>query len=176
MIIGICGISQSGKSTLTRSLKKELSSSGLEVKVFEMDHYTVEKALIPKVKDRLDWEHPDSIDWDRLVFQVRKSIADVILVEGIFAFDTRIASLLSKKVLIEVDKDTFLERRQKEIRWGKEPPWYLEHVWETNQKLVKTAIPDIRLKHDGPDNTQKVLNLIKSDLSFKNSSHGSIST
>ncbi len=176
LIIGICGISQSGKSTLTRWLKKELSSAGLEVKVFEMDHYTVKKEQIPRVKDRLDWEHPDSIDWDRLTTQIKKSTVDVILVEGIFAFDHRISPLYSKKVLIELDKETFLRRRQSEIRWGEEPSWYLEHVWKTNQALIKLATPDLRLMFDGTDNVKRVMDMITPHLSAKRPTHGSIST
>ncbi len=164
LIIGICGVSQSGKSTLTRSLKKELSSRRLSVKTFEMDHYTVEKELIPKIKDRLDWEHPDSIDWERLVKQVEKSTADVVLVEGIFAFDRRMLPFYSKKILIEVDKSTFYERRNKEIRWGEEPDWYLDHVWESNQKLVNASPPDVRLNYNGTDNLEKVMSRIERDL------------
>ena len=156
-------------------LKKRTHCHGVGGQDFEMDHYTVKEELIPKVKDRLDWEHPESIDWDRLVKQVKKASATIVLVEGIFAFDPRIASLYSKKVLIEIDQATFMQRRKSEIRWGVEPLWYLEHVWVTNQKLVRAATPDIELKFDGTDNLQKVMNLITTDTSFKNRTNGTIS-
>lgn len=164
LVIGIGGISQSGKSTLTRELKKKLSSQGLSVKVFEIDHYTIEKDQIPSIKDRLDWEHPESIDWERLVTQIQKATADVVLIEGIFAFDTRLVSFYSKKILIEVDHSTFMERRKKEIRWGEEPLWYLDHVWETNQQLIKSAAPDLRFTHDQLDMPEQAMKLIQPAL------------
>ncbi|MEP5611926.1 MAG: AAA family ATPase [Cyclobacteriaceae bacterium] len=150
-VIGICGISQSGKSTLARGLKKELTAKGIDVKVFEIDHYTVEKDQIPSVKDRMDWEHPDSINWDRLVRQIEKATARVVIIEGIFVFHSSLLPFYSKTILIEQEKDTFYQRRKKEIRWGDEPLWYLDHVWDTNQKLIKLVTPDLRLKSSDPN-------------------------
>ncbi len=148
---------------------------GKQVKIFEIDHYTVAEERIPKIKDRLDWEHIDSVDWERLTKQVEKASSDVVVVEGIFAFDPRLLPYYSKKVLIEIDRATFFQRRKNEIRWGDEPFWYLEHVWESNQKLIKAASPDIKLKFDAPDNVNQVLDLINQRLSLKTPTHGSIS-
>ncbi|MEP1097444.1 MAG: AAA family ATPase [Cyclobacteriaceae bacterium] len=163
-IIGICGISQSGKSTLARGLKKELTAKGIDVKVFEIDHYTVEKDQIPSVRDRLDWEHPDSIDWDRLVRQIEKASAQVVIIEGIFVFHSRLLPFYSKTILVEQEKEIFYERRTKEIRWGDEPMWYLDHVWDTNQKLVSLATPDLRLKPGDPNKLEASLKLVEACL------------
>jgi len=160
-IIGICGVSQSGKSTLARGLKKELTAKGIEVKIFEIDHYTVEKDQIPMTKDRLDWEHPGSIDWDRLVRQIEKVTTQVVIIEGIFAFHERLLPFYSKKILIEQEKKLFYERRQKDIRWGDEPLWYLDHVWDTNQKLVKLATADLRLKPNDQHKLETALKLVE---------------
>lgn len=160
-IIGICGISQSGKSTLARGLKKELTAKGIDVKIFEIDHYTVEEDQIPTVKDRLDWEHPDSIDWDRLIRQIEKATTQVVIIEGIFIFHSRLLPFYSKTILVEQGKEIFYERRKREIRWGDEPMWYLDHVWSTNQKLVKLAKPDLRLKPDDQNKLETALKMVE---------------
>ena len=124
----------------------------------------MEKDQIPTVKDRLDWEHPDSIDWDRLITQIEKTKAQVLIIEGIFVFDSRLLPFYSKTILVEQDKEIYYERRKKEIRWGAEPLWYLDHVWTTNQKLVSLASPDLRLKPNDQNKLEVSLKLVEACL------------
>ena len=80
---------------------------------------------------------PESIDYEWVLRTIaeNKSKYDVIIVEGILAFDN--ASLNAQcdlSVFMEISKDTYFERRRLETRWGKDPEWYLKYVWESHLK------------------------------------------
>lgn len=129
MIIGIGGPSQAGKSTLAYVLKQHLSPSCC---VLSQDEFVKEEQDIPMIKDRIDWESPDSIDLPRLLQEIAaaKEKFNHVIVEGIFAFSfPTLNDYYDKAILTEIDKETFWERRKQETRWGKEPDWFLEHVW-----------------------------------------------
>jgi hypothetical protein len=39
--------------------------------------------------------------------------------------------LYDRKLFVEIDRDTFMKRKHFDFRWGKEPDWYIEHIWES---------------------------------------------
>lgn len=128
MLIGIGGVSQAGKS----SLAKQLMTHFQNVRVFSQDDFVKPANEIPKIRDRTDWELPESIDHHRLANEVEKALESepLIIVEGLFAFNFQsLNRLYHKCLLVEIDEPTFLERRKKEIRWGEEPLWFIQHVW-----------------------------------------------
>ncbi len=134
-IIGIGGVSRAGKSTLAQKLKDSFDGSVL---IVAQDEFVRPESDIPKVKERTDWEHPASIDFERIKAEVKaqKRNYDLIIVEGLLAFyDPELAAMLDLTVLIKISQETFMERRKKENRWGKEPDWYLDHVWESYLKF-----------------------------------------
>ncbi len=139
--IAIGGISRSGKTEMARQLASCLSKKGYSVKVVSLDEYVHPEGKIPKIKDRIDWEHPDSIDWDQVISLI-DSEKGILIIEGIFAFDRRIQPFVTINVLIQIDKRTFLERKRIDKRWGEEPDWYVEHIWQSNDLLTKLVIPD----------------------------------
>ena len=157
LIIGICGTSQAGKSQLAKDLHQALVARNIATELIEIDLYIVEENLIPKIQDRIDWEDPTSIDWPKILDAIDQSTAEVIIVEGIFAFQPQLASLYTTKVLLKVDYDTYFKRRRLETRWGEEPEWYLEHVWNSNLILADQAKADIVLDGLDTNNVQKVL-------------------
>ncbi len=130
-IIGIGGVSRSGKSILARKLEKAIHGTVL---VLSQDDFTRPISEIPLIQDRTDWEQPDSIDFERLIAHIRdqKNSFEFIIVEGLLAFaNEELNTLYGMTILLTISKETFLARRKKETRWGKEPDWYLEHVWES---------------------------------------------
>ena len=40
--------------------------------------------------------------------------------------------LYDKTIFLKIDKETFLNRKKKDLRWGKEPDWYIEYIWENH--------------------------------------------
>jgi uridine kinase len=167
IIIGIAGVSESGKSTLTEALETEFQKRAKQVDVFDIDQFTIEESLIPKINDRINWEVPESIDWKKLLSHIEESKADLIIVEGIFAYHSSLLGRYNKTILLEVDYETFMKRRKAESRWGDEPQWYMDHVWNSNNKLLTEFIPDLKLDTINTTNLQLVIDLIE-DVSKKN--------
>ncbi|MFA5417164.1 MAG: hypothetical protein WC341_01775 [Bacteroidales bacterium] len=138
MVIGIGGVSNAGKSTLARNLKKVLHE--VDVVSLCQDDFALPIGEIPKINGHTDWECTDSIDFDRFYKEALHQIKlhELVILEGIFAFqDERLNNLMDLKLFLTLDKKTFLTRKNKDIRWGKEPEWYVEHIWDSHQKYSR---------------------------------------
>jgi len=138
MVIGIGGVSNAGKSTLARNLRKAFA--GLDVVSLCQDDFAFPTAQIPKIKGHTDWEIPQSIDFDRYRKEALRLIAlhDHVILEGIFAFhDAELNQLMDIQFFLTLKKETFLERKNKDVRWGKEPAWYVEHIWNSHLQYCK---------------------------------------
>lgn len=143
MIIGIGGVSNAGKTTLAKKLKESLPA--LKVSILCQDDFPVSRDEIPKVNDHLDWETPESIDMNRYLDKVLKEAKnnDLIIAEGIFAFyDERIVKHYDKKIFLTISKETFWNRKSKDFRWGKEPEWYMEHIWKSHLRCKSEKAMD----------------------------------
>ena len=137
MVIGIGGASRSGKSSLARQLAAEYKAAGKSVLVLDQDDFAFPEADLPRIRDRADWDQPASMDFRRLQEHIWAAWAryEVVLVEGILVFyDPEVNALFDRRSFLEFDKARFWERRKQETRWGEEPDWYLEHVWEAHLK------------------------------------------
>ncbi len=133
MIIGIGGVSRSGKSQLATKLKKYLAPN--RVIIIDLDDHTKSTQEIPMIRDRVDWESPRSIDWPVVFKKINNLDYDHLIIEGIFAYAyPELLSHYDLKIFIKISKKTFLKRRRKESRWGPEPEWYIEHVWQSHLK------------------------------------------
>jgi len=137
LIIGIAGGTGSGKSTVARKVAAALDASS--VAFIDMDAYYNNYAhLSMEERRRINWDHPNSFDWDLLLSHLRdlaagKSIekpeydflshlrrpepvrvpaADVVVVDGILLLaDPRIRDLFDVKVFVDTDADIRLIRR-----------------------------------------------------------------
>ncbi|HMO80687.1 MAG TPA: uridine kinase [Pyrinomonadaceae bacterium] len=142
MIIGICGGTGSGKTTIARSV---LEAVGREnVVLVEQDSYYRNLADMPlDERHQANFDHPDSIDSDMLVGHLmrlkqglivemplydfrshtrsdRIEIIEpkpVILVEGILIFaETRVLDLLDVRVFVDTPNDIrFIRRLKRDI-------------------------------------------------------------
>lgn len=133
-LIAIGGVSRSGKSSLALKLSAALPNSI----VLHQDDFVKSEAHIPQINGRTDWEHPDSIDWPSWKESIKEALAkhNFVIIEGLFAFyDHAINSQIYKAIYLSIDKTTFLERRRNETRWGHEPDWFIEHVWEAHWRF-----------------------------------------
>ncbi len=149
-IIGIGGCSRSGKSRLARRIKEQLSSK--KVLLLDMDDYVLPESQIPKIRDRTDWERPESVNYQKLIeiINEKKSNYDLIVVEGILVFNnSALNKLFDKTIWMQISKETFLERRREESRWGSEPAWFLEHVWESHLRFGRHPTADFVISGEG---------------------------
>ena len=164
MIIGIGGVSRSGKSQLAARLADYFSDTC----VVSLDDYCYPKSKLPKIKDRLDWELPEAYDFEKLIDEIRilrkKCLA--VIAEGILIYyDPRLRKLFDIKLFLEISKSTFLDRRKHETRWGDEPLWFLTHVWNSYEKYgVENGADTIRFSGEIPLDLNTVLHSLDSHI------------
>ncbi len=135
MVIGIGGVSNAGKTTLATRLKEKLSA--LRISILCQDDFAHPTFEIPRINGHVDWEVPESIDLARYYRHILKGREenDIVIAEGLFAFcDKHIYNHYDKKIFLTIRKETFWRRKSKDLRWGKEPEWYMEHIWESHFK------------------------------------------
>ncbi len=164
MIIGIGGASTSGKSWLATKIK--LKYPGKKVKILCQDDFVLASAQLPTIRDHFDWEIPESINFDRYLEAVLRCYIgyDIVIAEGLMVFyDKRLVRLFDKKIFIEISKDTFMKRKVDDLRWGREPDWYIEHIWESYLKYGTIKTDDtsfLVVKGDGIVDLKRVYEYI----------------
>jgi len=134
MVVGISGASRAGKSTLSNLLKDSFSKE--KVTILHMDQFVFPQDQIPKIKDEIDWERPESVDYAKLAKAIEdtKSQNDLILVEGILIFhNDQLKNIYDRKIFVEIDYGTFLTRKKEDKRWPV-PEWFIQHIWDSYLK------------------------------------------
>jgi uridine kinase len=162
-LIAIGGVSRSGKSSLALKLLSALPDSI----VLHQDDFVKPEAQIPQINGRTDWEHPDSIDWPLWKERIDKALTkhNYVIIEGLFAFyDASINSQIHKAIYLSIDKPTFLERRRKETRWGHEPDWFIEHVWEAHWQWGLAPATLSLVKSESPRENPNALTVLVKQL------------
>lgn len=153
----IAGLSRSGKSSFAKAL---ISSFDSAIHL-EQDKFVSAEKDIPKIKDRTNWELPESINKAKWNEALEKALQDsqLVVAEGIFCFhELKWIQQADFTLLLDSSKKEFLKRRKQEKRWGHEPDWYLEYVWQAHLKYHNphAIVPDLTLKHW----TSKELNMV----------------
>ncbi len=162
LILGIAGGTGSGKTTVVKKLAEHFCEG--EIVVIPQDSYYKDRSDIPlEERQKLNFDHPDSIDFDLLIEQlkelrkgksveqptysyitctrsetktVRVSPAPIIIVEGILIFTCeKLRKLLDILVYVDADDDERLLRvmARDMLERGKT----VENVMERYQKTVK---------------------------------------
>lgn len=135
-MIGIGGISRAGKTSLALHLAGIFEKTVL----LALDDYVLPKNQLPRIIQAEDWEHPLSVDWNRLfsVIEDCENDCDLILIEGILAFaHPDLNHRYSGGIYLRLPRKSYWEMRHQETRWGNEPDWYLDYVWEAHQVYGK---------------------------------------
>lgn len=150
MIIGIGGVSRAGKTTLAEWLRNQFP--GKKTHLICQDEFAYPTEQLPRIKDRIDWEHPDSIDHERFKKSIlaESKLNDIVIAEGLLVFHDRLTNnLYDSMLLVEIDYQTFLDRKEHDHRWGHEPDWYVKHIWESYLKYGQSPEPQRTLIVDG---------------------------
>lgn len=150
MLIGIGGVSTAGKTTLAASLRSHFK--GLKTAVVCQDDYVKPIDQIPCVKDRVNWEHPDSIDHHlfRKTVMAEHKVNDLVIVEGLMVFwEDELNLLFDKRLFISIDKKLFRQRKSNDRRWGIEPSWYIDHIWDSYLQFGQPPVKDAVYVVDG---------------------------
>jgi uridine kinase len=128
LVIGIGGISRSGKTTLSIQLANVLG----DCNVIHQDHYNA--AVLPRIRNHIDWEIPDAVDYRSLLEDIKKArpLHSCIIVEGILIFsNAKLNAIFDKRIVISLPEAEFKKRKAKDLRWGREPNWYIDHIWSS---------------------------------------------
>ena len=135
-LIGIGGGSGAGKSTIATQISREV---GAELTLLSQDNYYEDHSdLSVEEREELNFDHPDAIDWDRLVDDLRALARGetvripqydfekhtrtpatetvdpepIVVLEGIFAlFHEVIVDQLDLAIYVETDADVRVLRR-----------------------------------------------------------------
>ena len=136
LVIGIAGGSGSGKTTVVRAITEQLN--GKVVVIPQDSYYKDSSHLAPEDRQKINFDHPDAIDWKLLCQQIRelkqgKTIeqpvysyitcsrsktetvtvdpAEVIIVEGILIFTCKeLRDQMNIKIFVDADDDDRLMR------------------------------------------------------------------
>ena len=138
LIIGICGASGSGKSTMAKALSQRLEKPCIYIK--QDSYYKDHPDMTFEERERINYDEPAAFEHDALrddLMRLRRGEhitakeydytnhrradpgfiiqpADVALVEGIHVFyDPEVRELMDFKIYIQVDPDVCLLRRVK---------------------------------------------------------------
>ena len=159
MIIGICGGTGSGKTTIARKIVEAVGREN--VVLVEQDSYYRNLADMPLDERRqANFDHPDSIDSDMLVNHIRRLKQNltvemplydfkthtrsdkieiiepkpVVIVEGILIFaETRVLDLLDVRVFVDTPDDIrFIRRLQRDVaERGRTPEMVIAQYFRT---------------------------------------------
>ncbi len=138
LVIGIAGGTGSGKTSVARNISLTLADT-ISVVSIEQDHYYRDQPHLSLVeRSRLNYDHPDAIDFPLLIEQITKLLvgrpidkplydfvrharaekteriepAEVVIIEGILVFHhPDLRRLLDLKIYVDTDADIRILRR-----------------------------------------------------------------
>ncbi len=145
MLITVGGVSRAGKSTLALLLAHLLGRS--RSAILSQDKFPMPRQEIPLVGSIPDWEVPSSLDlksfWETVV--EHQNQCDFVIAEGLFIHFGEGAPPIDVCIHIDIPHSVFVDRRTQDDRWGKDEPWYIEHVWESHFRYGLPPADAIRL-------------------------------
>ncbi len=145
-VIGIGGVSRSGKTTLARFIKDTYKDK--KVLIISQDDYVFSDNEIPKINNKTDWESPRSINFRAIVNKIKASQEDydIIIVEGILAFYNKLLNrLYDKHIFMHISRREFIDRKKNDKRWGPVAKWYIEHIWDSYIRYGKRNLPEVNI-------------------------------
>ena len=106
LVIGVTGISTSGKSIIADYLKEELG-----LRVIPLDEFFAMMRL-PRAEFKGetigDWDRPESIDWNDVARKFNETEDPVVVVEGFILFpDQKMPKIIDALIDIEFSEDEF---------------------------------------------------------------------
>jgi len=160
LVIGIAGGSGSGKTTVVQEILRKVPSIE-KVVVIPQDSYYKDQGHLPMdERQAVNYDHPDSIDFDLLNKQladlkagkaveqptysyltctrqaetVHVEPADIVIIEGILIFcDDRLRDQMDVKVFVDADDDDRLMRiiSRDIVERGKNVQWVMDRYTKT---------------------------------------------
>ena len=140
MFIGIGGVSRSGKSTMAGTVRELYPQK--RVVILSQDDFVFPTHRIPRIGGEIDWECPESMDFESFYNALvsAQQEADLVVGEGILVFYTpALDRLFNRKIFITITESEFRHRKITDHRWGAFPDWYIDHIWTSYERFGKIA-------------------------------------
>ncbi len=97
LLIGIAGGSGSGKTLVAQNLLKDMRSQ--KVAFIQQDSYYKDRSyLTPKERENINFDHPDAVDSDLLIQQMRQLLRGQTILQPIYDFKQHIRQKETKPV------------------------------------------------------------------------------
>ena len=176
LVIGVCGRSCSGKSTVVRGLEQKYKGDFL--------HINQDKFF--KVKSD-NWESPNSLRLDRLIYSIKKlksgqsthipshrwtEVFDrevkphkIVIVEGYLLFvDDRLSNLFDKKIWVDVSDTNILYRRTKRDGPSKNIDYTMNIVIPESQKYEEIQRNKADIIIDGNKSKDEIIKEVEKEV------------
>ncbi len=166
-VIGISGPSSSGKTTISKILAKKLKAQLIHLD----DYWKYHGEKIPSRKEWKKWEHPSSMDYERLleeiirIFKIKQS--PFIIVEGFHMFyDKNIRGILDLKIYSTIPNSLIVKRRLERFGFGDNQEEYSKNIVTKSYKKYgeptkKYADLIINGTENINENVERILGAIK---------------
>lgn len=115
--------------------------------MLSQDDYVFSTNKIPKIRGHIDWESPESINFNKFRQDIIDSSKtnDIVIAEGLLVYsDPHTFNLFDKILDLKIPKEVFIKRKILDLRWGREPDWYISHIWESHIKYCSIPKNDNR--------------------------------
>lgn len=86
-LIGICGGTASGKSTIAKKIEKNFQNIGV-VKILSDSYYKDHSNLDFHERSKINFDHPKSVDFDFLIKNLKKLKNNVKIKEPVYSYKT----------------------------------------------------------------------------------------
>lgn len=86
-LIGICGGTASGKSTIAKKIEKNFQNIGV-VKILSDSYYKDHSNLDFHERSKINFDHPKSVDFDYLIKNLKKLKNNVKIKEPVYSYKT----------------------------------------------------------------------------------------
>lgn len=165
MIIGICGGTGSGKTTVARRILENVSDE--QIVFFQQDSYYRNLGdMPPELRHRINFDHPDALDNDLFInhvkalrageaiempvydFSIHSRKAEtvcvepkpIMIIEGILIFvDAALRELMDIKIFVDTDDDLrFIRRLQRDVN----------ERGRTVESVIKQYLETVRPMHE----------------------------
>lgn len=143
-ILGIDGLSRSGKTTLTENIKKELQKASIPVVTYHIDDYVVER------EKRYDtgyepWYEYYFLQWDiqalkRDLFKAMEKERTLVILEGVFLQREEWRSFFDFVVYVKCSREERFSRESEETR--KKMNNFKERYWKAEDYYIATVEPE----------------------------------
>lgn len=175
MIVGLCGGSGAGKTTIIEMVKEHFPG---QVSVIDMDNYYISRDELPFEERRLiNYDVPESLDWEMMIrhieilkrgesieqpqftFQTYERTEEtvttvpspILIVDGIFSlYYEKLCSFYDLKVFVDVPSEIRLARRMERNieRYGRTAEFEIEQYYEKVKPMHEKYVEPCKKKAD----------------------------